>query len=229
MAVGFEASDLFALGANFHEQSSNSITVETNAFMLDKSRNQECITTGLNTMTNYDNEFAYCNATPDIKTDLGTHATQFGDVFDSKKMTQLVINYTAGEYATVTVNGHQHAENAHAAGFAEGFADVSGAIPASSGFGVPTWTGQTTGADCEFNSATLTFSGNHVDVVGADGNHFTGKTITIRAELTIEATGTPTTPLPTGWNIVSQGPGDSSTAHDTWTGTWELWYDIATS
>jgi len=227
MAVGFGASDLFALGANFHEQTSGSITNETNVFILDSNGNQECITTGLNTMTEYSNEFAYCNATPDIKTDLGTHATQFGDVFDSKKMTSMTISYNAGEYATVSIEGHSHAENDHSQGVAEGYADVSAAIPASSGFGVPTWTGQTTGADCEFISATLTFSLNHVDREGAAGNHFVGKSVTVKAELTIEAIGTPTTALPTGWNTVSSGPSDNNQDFDTWTGTWEKWYDLA--
>ena len=227
MAVGFEASDLFAAGVNFHEQSSSSITNETNAFMLDAQGNQECITTGLNTMTEYSNEFAYCNSTPDIATDLGTLLTKFGDVHDSKKVTGLTINYTAGEYATVSIDGHDHAENNHSAGIAEGYADVSGAVPASSGFGVPTWTGQTTGADCEIISATLTFSLNHVDREGAAGNHFVGKSVTVKAELTIEAVGTPTTALPTGWYTVSSGPSDSNQDFDTWTGTWEKWYDLA--
>ena len=194
MAVGFEASDLWAAGANFHENSSSSILNETNAGMQDKSGNRECTTTGLNTVTEYSNDYGYCNATPDIKTDLSTLATKFGDVADSKKPVSLTINYTAGEYATVNITGHQHAENPHAAGFAEGYADVSAAIPASSGFGVPTWTGQSTGSDCEFNSATLSFTCNHVDREGAAGDHFVGKSITFRAELTIEATGTPATP-----------------------------------
>ena len=229
MAVGFGASDLFAAGANFHEQSSSSILNETNAFMLDSSGNTQCVTTGLNSTSEFTNEFSYCNATPDIKTDLSTLITQFGDVFDSKKVTSLTINYTAGEYATVSITGHQHTENAHSAGFAEGFADVSAAVPASSGFGVPVMAGQVTGDDCEFISMSISFGLNHVDREGADGNHFVGKSVTIRAEATVEAIGTPTTALPTGWNTVSSGPSDSNQDFDTWTGTWENWYDIATS
>ena len=225
MALGYGATDLWAAGANFHEQSSSSILQETNPFILDAAGNQECITTGLNTLTEYSTEYAYCNATPDIKTDLATLATQFGDVHDSKKMVAMTINYAAGEYATVSITGHEHADNPHTV-TVDGLADVSALIPASSGFGVPTWTGQTTGDDCEFVSATLSFSGNHVDVEGAAGNHFNGMILTVRAELTIEAIGTPTTPLPTGWYIVNQGPSDSNQAYDTWSGTWEKWVDL---
>ena len=59
MAVGFEASDLWAAGANLHEQSSSSITNETNSGMMDKSGNRECTTTGLNTTTEYSNDYTY--------------------------------------------------------------------------------------------------------------------------------------------------------------------------
>ena len=225
-AVGFQASDLFAQPANFHPQSSSSITNETVTRMLDDQGNSQCSTGGLNSTTEYTNDFTYCNATPDIATDLNTTLTEFGNVFDSKKMTGLVLGFSAGEYATVSITGHQHAENAHNVGATEGIADVSAAVPAGAGFGVPTLAGQVDGADASPVSMTMTFSFNHVDREGEDGNHFVGKNITCRAEVSVEWVGVPTTPEATGWETLSQGPNDANEDFDGYSYTAEKYFDL---
>ena len=228
MAIGFQASDLFAAPANFHPQSSSSILNETIATMLDDEGNQQCSTGGLNSTTEYTNDFSYCNATPDIATDLNTLLTEFGNVFDSKKQTGMTVGFNAGEYATVSITGHQHTENAHNTGTTEGMADVSaGGIPAGAGFGVPTFAGQVDGADASPVSATVTYGFNHVDREGEDGNHFVGKNITCRAELTVEWVGTPTTPEATGWETMSKGSNDANEDFDGYTYTAEKYYDLS--
>jgi len=227
MAVGFQASDLFALGANFHEQSSSSIDMDDRANIMDKDGNVECETM-VNGRVEYTNEFAYCNASPDIKTDLSTQLTQFGDVFDSKKMTQMTVTFTAGAYATVSITGHQHDDNAHTSAVADGYADVSAALPSGAGFGVPTLTGQTLGNDAQPQSLTITFSCNHVDREGGDGTHFVGKNITVLAELTEEFVGTPDTATATGWTTDTKGPSDQNQDFDTYTYTAHRYFDLAT-
>ena len=227
--VGFGASDLFAMAANFHEQSSSSILNETMANIRDANGNYECETGDLNSTTEYNNSFAYCNASPDIASDLGTSLSQFGDVFDSKKMVGMTINFTAGQYATVEVTGHQHTENAHVSGIADGYTDASAAIPASAGFGVPTLTGQTIGAGATPISMTITLSCDHVDTEDEGGDHFVGKNIAFKAEVTATYTGSPTTVEGTGWTTDSEGDNDSNSEYDGYTYTAHRYFDAATS
>jgi hypothetical protein len=224
--VGFQASDLFAAPAEFHAQTSSSPTNETIATMVDDLGNQQCSKGGLDTTTEYSNDFAYCNATPDIATDMNTLLTTFGDVFDSKKVVGMSINFAAGEYATLNITGHQHAENPHISAIDEGYADASAAVPSGAGFGVPTWTGQTDGADASPVSATLTFSFTHTDRVGADGDHFVGKNTLCRVELTVEWVGVPTTATATGWETMSEGGNDSNQDFDGYTYTAERYFDL---
>ena len=102
-----EATNLFGLGANFNPQTSNADLREDAANIMDATGNIECETM-VNERTEYSNSFAYCNGTPDIKTDLATLLTKFGDVHDSKKVDTLTINFEKGQYATVDIAGHNH-------------------------------------------------------------------------------------------------------------------------
>ena len=227
-AVGTGGSNLFSLGANFHSQGSSTRTVLDRAMILDAAGNSQCETM-INQRDEVTNEFAYCNATPAIGTDLATLLTKFGDVHGGYVVTQLAINFKAGEYATVSVTGHQHAANTHAAGTPVGYADVSAAVPASAGFGVPTFAGMTDGTLATGASATLTFSMQHVDVLSATGGHFVGKNLTPTAELTYQWEGTPTTPQPaTGWTTDSYGGDDSNAEFDKYEMTAHRYFDLAT-
>lgn len=184
---GIEASVLFGSGANFHAESSSSNVVDTSVQAIGAKGDVECETGGLNTTTEYNNVLTYCNSSPDIATDLSTLLTTFGAVADSKAVTELSIDFTAGEYAKVTISGHNHAENAHST---VANADVSAAVPASAGFGVPNIMANSN-ADASPVSASLRFSCNHVDREGADGNHWAGTSLTFRCDMTAEYIGVP--------------------------------------
>ena len=226
--VGFGASDLFAMSANFHEQSSSSILNDTMATTRDALGNYECETSGLNSTTEYSNSFVYCGS--DLVSDLGTALTQFGDVFDSKKMTGLTINFTAGQQPTVEISGHQHAENAHEAGTPGGYADISGALAGvSTGFGVPIITGQLEGTNATPASLTFTCACDHIDTEGEDGNHWVGKNIAFKVEMSETWTATPTTPLPTSWTQDSAGANDSNAEFDGYTFNAHIYFDAATA
>ena len=211
--IDWEASDIFGLGAQFKEQSSSSITTETNTQTRDALGNVVCETLGLNTTTEHANNFEYCNegGALDIFGDLLLFVSQFGQVQSTKVITQIVITFTNGEEATVDITGHNHAENTHTD---QDFADLTDVgltgdvVPAGAGFGVPLWVGQVLGSATPV-SATVTFSMEHTDREGADGNHFVGRNMTPKAELTQEFIGTPSTALPTGWVRDTFGPSDS--------------------
>ena len=225
--VSFGAVDVFSANANFEEQDDSSILNETSANMLDSSGNSEVETTGLNTTTEYSVSYKYKGVA--LATDLGTLLTKFGDVHGSGKVTALSINFRAGDYPTVTVTGHNHTENAHTAQLPEGYADVSAAVPASAGFGVPTPTGQTWGANATGQSLTISFSCQHVDREDYAGNHFVGKNITVRAEMSMEWLGTPTTPDATGWTLDSKGDNDANTDYEGYVYTAHRYFDLATA
>lgn len=222
--VDLVATDLFAVGGNFHAQRSSTLHQETAATVLDASGNEQCETM-IDGKTDYDCDYEYCNAIPAIGTDLSTILSTFGAVKDSKLITNVEIGFFAGKQATVKIKGHNHDVNAHATG--TGAADVSAAIPASSGFGVPTFAGVTLGTVSTPIEATISFEMNHVDKVGSAGSHFVGKNITPKATITVKYQGVPTTPQPmTGWTADSYGPSDANTDFDTYTVTAHRYFDL---
>ena len=231
-SVSIGASNLFGAGANFFAQTSESPHQRDMANMLDASGNVEC-ETGINNRTEYSGNYAYCNATPAIGTDLATLVSTFGAVADSKLVTALNINFTAGQYATVDITGHNHDSNPHTASVA-GVSDVSTAVPASAGFGVPDF-GITLGTDSTPISASLSFSLNHIDENDADGEHWVGTNTTPRAELSMEFLGLPTsvtvaaieTDLGAGWLVDSNGASDGNQELDHFTLTAHKHFDLA--
>lgn len=195
--IDLQASNLFGLNANFKTQSSSTSEPRANAYALDESGNVSC-QRNITDILNYSQTASYCGS--DFVGDLGTFLTQFGDVQNSKLVTGISISMNAGQYATITVDGHNHAgARAHAAGLSVGYADVSDFLPheatesfvAWNGFGVPDF-GMSLGDDASPISATVNFSMNHIDQTGEDGTHLVGKNITPRCELTMEFSGIPT-------------------------------------
>ena len=230
-SVDIGGSDLFSLGTTqFHVQTSNSPHGRDASGMLDASGNNECETM-INNMTNYSANYAYCNETSDIKTDLGTSLTAFGTVLDSKLPTALNIQFAFGEYATLDYTGHNHDDNEHVTTVC-GIADVSDAVPASAGFGVPDF-GLTVGDNATPISASISVSYNHIDAPGADGEHWVGTNTTFRAEMSLELLGIPTsitvaaieTDL-SGWTVDTNGGNDGNQELDHFTITAHRFFDL---
>ena len=194
--VDLQATNLFGLSANFNTSASTTNVVETNFAVNDEVGNVEC-QRNIADITNYTQSATYCGS--DFVGDLGTFLTKFGDFQTIGVVTGLTINMTASGYVTLDITGHQHAENAHAAGLTLGYADVSDFLPhevgeafeAWDGFGVPDF-GITVGSNSSPSSATVTFSMNHVDQIDEDGDHLVGKNITPRCELSMDFIGVPT-------------------------------------
>lgn len=225
--VSIEATNIFGLGANFNTQTSSTRTVLDRQMVMDAVGNQQC-----ETMINQRDEVSqpanYCGT--DIATDLDTFLTQFGDVQNGYVVTQLVVNFLAGQYPNIEVTGHQHNANTHAAGLTLGYADVSAAMPASQGLGVPTLAGVTLGTNATCAGLTITFSMNHVDVLDSDGGHFVGKNLTPTADLTYSFNGVPTTAQPiTNWTTDSYGTDDSNQEFDLYEVTAHRYFDLATA
>jgi hypothetical protein len=224
MAVDITATDFFEMGANFHPQSSSSEHTEEARNFLDANGNRECETM-VGGATKYQATYKYCNASPDIATDLGTKLTTFGSqlaVDTDMTITGMTVTFTAGEYAEVEIEGVTYDDAAPTTSI--GAADVSAAVPASAGFGVPAIPGVTLGTDASPISFTITFSLDHKMAEGSDGNHFTSNNITFEATGAVEYVGVPTTYysaiIPTGWTTDSYTETDSNDDFDaaSWNG-----------
>lgn len=192
-AITLQASNLFSLHANFKTSASGTGDTTTNVLVMDESGNVAC-EQNIADITNYTQSAGYCGS--DFVADFGTFLTTFGEVQNSKAVTGITINMTAGEYCTVDIEGHNHANNAHTS---LSYADVSDFLPhevaeafnAWDGFGVPDF-GIVVGAAASPISATVTFNMNHVDQVDESGDHLVGTNITPRCELSMDFSGIPT-------------------------------------
>jgi hypothetical protein len=200
--IVIEASNPFGLHANFKTSGSAINAPLENKAINDELGNVACQLNIADIINTTQSGVGYCGT--DVIGDLGTFLTTFGDVQNSILMNGLTINMTAGEYATFDFVGHQHDTNPHETGLLVGRADVSDFLPHEvaeafkdwNGFGVPDF-GITTGANSSPNSATATFSMNHVDQMDEAGKHLVGKNITPRCELTMDFIGVPTSNTPT--------------------------------
>lgn len=203
--IDLQASNLFSLHANFKTSTSGTGETSTNVTVMDELGNVSC-ETNIFDITNYTQSAGYCGS--DFVADFGTFLAQFGDVQNSKIVTGVTVNMTAGEYCTVDVEGHNHATNPHVAGLTVGYADVSDFLPHElteafsgwNGFGVPDF-GITVGDNASPSSATVTFAMNHVDQAGESGQHLVGKNITPRCELSMDFSGIPTSNTTTLLNV----------------------------
>jgi len=227
--VAINATDHFGLGANFHPQSSSANTVDERRNNKDENGNFECETM-VGTKVEYSTTFSYCNATPDIATDLGTALTAFGYVLASGGATadmfvnSLSISFRDGEYAEVTMNGVAYSDGTMPAATTGLVSDVSAAVPAGAGFGVPVFTGVNLGGPPAVSAATgltINISCNHVMSTDGLGNFFVANQISFTAEADAEYVGVPTSyTAPTGWTADNYSTNDSNESHDTvsWSG-----------
>lgn len=213
-----EASDLFGLGANFHPQSSSSSNA-LEAATANASDGDVACETMKNGVTTYTTDYKYCGT--DIKTDLGAFLTAFGGVSSGKLITELSVDFAAGDQPTVRVSG-ETADDNPAAALGTNTADVSAAFPATAGgVTVPTLAGVTLGTDASPTSLSLTARMNKVSATGADGNHFFSQLITPIVEGSASYVGVPTSyDAPTGWTTDSTEESDSNSDFDqaSWTG-----------
>lgn len=212
--VAINATDHFGLGANFHPQSSSVATSEERKNILDENGNLECESM-VGPKSEYSTTYAYCNGTPDIKTDLGTILTSFGYVLSSGGATEnmfvtgLTINFNDGEYAEVSMTGVAYGDGTMPAAATGIVSDVSTAVPASAGFGAPTLTGVTLGTDAAVSSVSISFSLNHIMATDGNGDFFVGQNITYEASADAEYTG-----VPSSYTTVTNWTTDSYTAAD---------------
>lgn len=210
--VAMQASDPFALNANFTEQRSNDNDAADFAQVQDENGDTAggCESAAFNDRNEYTANYGYCGV--DIVSDAATHWTTFGEPFGAKLPTEYRISFGVEGQPTVDVTGHQHDSNPHVNAVGGGIladADMSTVIPASTGgIGAPDiWVNSD--GDSDPIEVEVTFSLEHVDRNGSDGQHFVGNNKEFVARVTARYTGVPTLNT-TGWKVPSQNTGDDN-------------------
>lgn len=185
--------DLFILGSLFNpaQTVSNDVSNVPRAFDETELSVQS---NRLSALIQYSQSYGYCGTALD--SNLGTIASAFGGVRNATSLGygyivvgSLQIKYSAMGYPAITLQGHNHAANAHTS--ATPTKNITSAIP-SSGFGVPAF-GITVGSLASQVSAQLTITKGHKDVNDADGTHIHGaNTGNTKLQLNMEFVGIPT-------------------------------------
>ena len=190
-SITFQSSDLFALGGDFHAQTSSTTVTRERDTNLASDGDVACESDAFNVTTNYSAEYEFCGS--DLETGLGTFLNAFGGVEDSKLVTGLDIDFNNKEYPSVSIEGHNHAQNPHTSGSANiRKFDLEAALTLGltvGGVGVPAISGITVGAANAINAATISASFEHMDVEDETGDHFDGQNRTCRVDLTISGIG----------------------------------------
>ena len=214
-SVDIQATNTFDVGANFKAQAGGDDEPSTNPSAMDELGNISCEKI-INDITNYNRSYQYCGTDfmgdfVDTRDAPVPFLENIGCTFDSKMVTGISINMTKADYCTVDITGHNHAVNPHDGGatptgetradaLALGIYDGSDFLPHEvdeafkdwDGFGIPDF-GITLGATATPSSASVTFSfGTHDDQIDEEGQHFVGKNITPRCELSFDTVGIPT-------------------------------------
>lgn len=210
-AVTMQATLMFGLGATFHAQSSSDNALKDYAQVLDANGDAGggCESGAMNSRNEYSCVAQYCGST--IRTALGTLLTTFGEVADSKAVDEITIVFKQDAQPEVTINGHNHTDNAHAA---LANADVSALIPDEGGVGVPDFVANSN-TDATPTSLTFRISLTHVDKQDADNKHWVGENQNFRVDVTAEYLGVPVLTLGS-WVKDSDTTNDANTDFDTY-------------
>jgi len=127
--------------------------------------------------------------------------TAVGAMVNGIHLTQIEVSTTQEDFATMTLTGHQHDNNAHDSATGQSFTH---GITLTTAFGATSFIGgaDTTSA-AAVQSGSITIATDHVDVNDAVGEHLSGKTHNGRMEGNTVWTGALTANADSGWDVTS--------------------------
>jgi len=224
--MAIEATDILNLGAEFSSQSSSTIVDQsTRPEVTAADGDNACVSDPKNIITRYPYNYQHCGTTNGIKTDLGVVLTTFGEVVDSKFIDTLSLAFSNAGYPVLSGSAHNHASNPHTTGNLATF-NVAPAIPDGQGVGVPVTDmaalatyAITFAATSKPSSATYDIAvRNHVDDLGAEGDHFQGQNSGCRVGVSITGFGVSgDVTFGAAWFVDSNENSDSNTESDQFT------------
>lgn len=211
--VNILAVDHFDLGSNWIPQNSTVTNSQDHAEMVKANGDYQKFSSVFNVMTSYTVEYKW-----NADTGLGAALPHVGSVENTIHIDSITINTVYNDYPTITISGHNHAENAHTDNRTE-YAPYSSIVSALNGtVGAVDFFGKASTTVCATESS-YTLSCTHVDVECGTGNHFVGNNVLGIEEASVTYVGdswTPrTSPTVSGWTVTSAETTDSNQEFDT--------------
>jgi hypothetical protein len=127
-----------------------------------------------------------------------TVPANIGDLLGGNIVTGISISTSATDFVKMTLTGHNHDANAHAA-----LRKVEHGISLSKAFGAIDFLGGTAGSAATVESSTCDISCQHEDIQTEDGAHAAGQNYDARIQVTVTWNGVPTTVAASGWSVTS--------------------------
>lgn len=122
-----------------------------------------------------------------------------GKLTNSLVVTEISVSTSATGFASCSVTGHNHTDNAHA----DTLQQAAHGIATTVGFGAVDFLGGTAGDDASVESSTITISCQHNDQVDKDGDHLVGENYDAMIAVTVVWSGVPTVAVGAGWDTTS--------------------------
>lgn len=212
IAIALEASDIFSLGGNFIPQSTTASVAQQHAEMVKANGDYQKFSSVFDVLTSVTANYKFS-----ADTGLGAALPQCG-ALSGYLITSIRCDTVNNDFPTLVITGHNHAENAHVTGAAQG---TEYAIPAdmitilTGAYGAYDFAALG-GAAIACIRSSYEIRLDHVDQGGETGNHWVGSNIKGMEELSCEYSGNIANP-PTiaGWTVETSDLNDSNEEHDT--------------
>jgi len=206
--VTIEASDTFCLGGSWIPQSRTSTLTKDHAKLKGVNGDWDSFSATFNTIEDVTIPYKF-NAIAGLGGDL----PNVGEVKGGYLITGIEISTTYNDFPTITVTGHQHAENEHTV-------NNQYAVPAdmitllTGAVGAYDFAGETDEDSCVTDSS-YSLGVDHIDAECNEGNHFVGQSIGGIETLTCNYVGTISSiPAIALWTITSYSYDDSNEDFD---------------
>lgn len=164
-AIDYGASEGFGAFAGWEAQNTTAGTNKTRAVALDDS-GEEAASTLHDEIQEVSSSYV-CN------NDTNTIPDKIGDLVNGLILTSIAIRTRPDGYAEMTLTGHNHTKNAHAASPA--LKTATHGITLAKAFGVTDFLGDSDGTNDSAISGEVTISCEHSDQNDGDGDHLVGE------------------------------------------------------
>lgn len=200
-AITYGASEGFGALTGWESKGTNDNTQSTRAVATDSKGDE--VASKLHDEKQEVTENLECN------NDTNSIPAAVGALVNSLILTEISINTSAEAYAQMTLTGHNHTENAHAASPA--LRTATHGITLTKAYGATDFLGGTAGDNASPISGSLTIKCDHVDQVDADGDHLVGENFNATMEAKTTWSGVPSVAAVAGWDVTVTSTVDEDT------------------
>lgn len=141
--------------------------------------------------------------------DTNSIPADIGALVEDYILTGINIQTSEAAFATMSLSGHNHAQNAHAEEPALRLA--AHGITVAKAFGATDFLGGTAGDNASAISGSINIQCDHNDQNDGDGNHLVGENCNFRVEAKTTWVGVPSVAAGDGWDVTVKTTTDEST------------------